>query len=249
MMHFRTRHTLIILADRVLHAIRPGWRRQLSIRELVLPGFGSEHHETPSGLLNEALPKVQLPGIVDVVLGTTWTQLELIALPGKTISSEEANSVAETVARRLQAQGTHRDALIPRVARLPEHLLVAAIPDAVREKISAALADQKIAIASLQPLFTWLSQDPQARFRQKNGWVVLTEPGAVSIAHLTNGDLDSLRAYRMNDEGVELGNLLRRQEAATGHLLAATEIISVAGIKPTLPVDWPSSSLLRDFPN
>lgn len=248
-MYFRTRHILIILYDRVLHAIRSGWRRQLSIRELVLPGFGSEHHETPSGLLNEALPKVQLPDIVDIVLGSTWTQMELITLPSKTISREETNSVAETVARRLQAQGAHRDALIPRVARLPEHLLVAAIPDSVREKIVDILADQKIAVASLQPLFTWLSQDPQTRFRQKNGWVVLNEPGAVSIAHLTNGDLDSLRAYRVNEEAIELGNLLRRQEAATGQLLGTTEIISVAGIKPALPADWSNSSLLRDFPD
>lgn len=249
MMHFRTRHTLIILGDRVLHVIRPGWRRQLSVRELVVPGFDREHHETPSGLLNEALPKVQLPDIVDIVLGTTWTQMELITLPSKTISSEEAKSVAETFARRLQAQPSHRDTLIPRVARLPEHLLVAAIPDSFREKIVDILADQKIAVASLQPLFTWLSLDPQTRFRQKNGWVVLNEPGAVSIAHLTDGDLDSLRAYRVNEETIGMGNLLRRQAAATGHLQAATEIISVAGIKPTLPADWPSNSLLRDFPN
>lgn len=250
MIHFRTRHTLIVLSDRVLYAIRPPWRGRLSVRELPSSVSNGKHHKSPASLLQDALPSHKMPDTVDVVLGMAWTQMELVALPDKTISRKEIDSVAETISRRLQSQPPSQAfPILTRPAKLADHLLVASMAAPCRDGIVRELAQLRIRVASIQPLFSWLSIEPQTRFRQQDGWTALSEPGAVSIAHLTAGELDSLRTYRTDGTTIEFDQLLLRQAAASGLAADSVEVLSLADTAPTLPPGWASTTLLRSFPN
>lgn len=250
MIHFRTRHTLIVLSDRVLHAIRPPWRGRLSVRELASSVSNDKHHKSPASLLLDALPSHNIPNTVDVILGMAWTQMELVALPDKTIGRNEIDSVAEAISRRLQSQLSNQPApIVTRHAKLPDHLMIASLAEPYRNEIVRNLAELKIQVGSIQPLFSWLSIHPQTRFKLQDGWTALSEPGAVSIAHLTAGELDSLRTYRTDGTAIELDQLLLRQAAASGLAADSIEILSFADTAPTLPPPWASTTLLRSFPN
>lgn len=250
MIRFRTRHTLIVLSDRVLHAIRPPWRGRLSVRELPSSVSNSNHHKSPASLLSDALPGLQMPDAVDVVLGMTWAQMELVALPDKTISRKDIDSVAETISQRLQSQrSSQAPPVLTRPEKLADHLLIASMAEPCRDGIVRDLARLKIQVTSIQPLFSWLSIGPQTRFRQQDGWAALSEPGAVSIAHLTAGELDSLRTYRTDGTTIEFEQLLLRQAAACGLAADRVEIMNVGDTAPALPPAWASTTLLRNFPN
>lgn len=246
----RTRHTLIVLGDRVLHAIRPRWRGRVSVVDLAPNLSDMPHDGTPTALLENALSGLQLPGAVEIALGAAWARMELVTLPAKVIRRDEERKVAETLAHRMQTEQTDQtDRLLVRSARLPGHLLIAAIPERVRVGIVESLARRKIGLTTIQPLLPWLSMHRQTRFRQRDGWVVLNEPGAVSIAHLTAGEFDSLRTYRVDQENMDIGSFLLRQAAASGRPGGRAEIMTVSSAKPALPPDWSAASLFRDFPD
>lgn len=205
-----------------------------------------------TSLLDEAASGLNPNGAIDLVLGSRWSHAELVRLEGKKVAPEELDRLAEAFAGAPPNQSAETAApWLSRAAPTRDHLLIATIPLAIRDRIVEFLATHDIRIRSIQPLWSWLTLYPDTRFRLEDGWTLLREPGVVSIAHLSAGELDSLRTYQ-TDDGAKVDQLLLRQAAATGLNVDAADAIEVIDIGrglPDLPAGLVNRSRLRKFPN
>lgn len=197
-------------------------------------------------MLAEALPAFHCAGRVSVVLGNPWARADLISLPSSQALANAESTIAQAHAERLTTpSATPAGTWRARYFRLKEHLLVAAVPENSIGPILQTLAENGLAADSIQPLWTWLTLTRPPGRKSNRNWSVLIEPGFLTIAHRTQGELDDLRTCRTDEQGPPLVDLLTRQAASSGFAAGPVETISIAATAPELAPPWQTHSLGR----
>lgn len=245
MLHPDRRHVFVVLSDRVLHVVRD--RKGARLLDQARASTDS-----PTSLLEIALLQFQYAGQATLVMGMPWARVDLISLPAGTGRNLDTNALV-THALSGNSPPTADVSTINRRARafrLKRHLLISSLREDDLESIVDLLSRHHIVAGSIQPLWTWLTLSSVTGFRADAAWLVLLEPGFVTIAHQTRGEPDFLRSIRTPDHTADAGWLseqLNRQVAATGLVAGSTELISLAGPAPELAHPWTSSIFGRVF--
>lgn len=238
MLHSAPRHAFVVLSDRVLHLAQNRKGTQLLGQVCV-------RADSPAALLEIALPQFQNTGQATLVIGNPWTPIDLIRLPSDAGRNLDISTlVAHAQSGNPPTAGVSRIDWRPRAFRLKRHLLISSLRQDHLEAIADVLSRHHIVARSIQPLWTWLTLSSTIGFHANAAWLILLEPGFVTLAHQTGGEPDYLRSIRTPDNVAApdwLNDQLNRQAAATGLSAGATEIIALTGPAPELAEPWASS--------
>lgn len=241
MISLRTSPSLLLLSDRVCWTTGGRWAKHPALRAWPPPRTVEPPPDFKE-LLDLACENMPAEDTLDVVLGARWTRLDLVALPKGRLTDDESATLVEACRARFLADRGDAPELIVQPQKLPGQLLVAAIDRPLCNALRTALG--RIRVRSIQPLLGWLS-DGRFKFRLRDGWIAVREPGQVTIGHLTRGYLDSLRMVRTGETPTDLAQLIRRQSAGSGLPLGDTEVVSLVETPLPPPEDWKHRWLSR----
>lgn len=177
-------------------------------------------------------------GRVQIGVSDLWVRSHLIPATAGSLGEDEMLLLAHGHFARQYPQ-TGQDAWTLRLAQQGPHLLAAAIETALLEAIKASSANSGAKLTRIEPLFCWVYDRFEKALADANGWLLLDEPGMLSLALVTQGRLVSLHSQRCETAQDEVAlRLLERQSALLAQPSVEVRVVGIEARQIRLPAPW-----------
>lgn len=175
---------------------------------------------------------------VHIALSDLWVRSHLMPATPTRLSEDEMLLLARTHFAR-QYPETGQDNWTFRLALQGTRLLVAGMESGLLEAIKETNANAGARLRRTEPLFSWVYDRFERALADATGWMLLDEPGMLTLAFVERGRLTSLHCQRCeNDQGEIAVRLLERQSALLAQQSAEVRVFSVDARLIHLPAPW-----------
>lgn len=175
---------------------------------------------------------------VDVALSDLWVRFHLVLAIPRDLAAGEMLLMARAHFGR-QYPDASLESWTFRLARQDSRLLVAAMESKLPEAIRTAHVGLGARLRRVEPLFSWVYDRFEKVLADTTGWLLLDEPGLLTLACLERGRLTSLHNQRCeNDQDEVATRLLERQSALGAHQSTEVHVFSVDARIVHLPSPW-----------
>jgi hypothetical protein len=175
---------------------------------------------------------------VQVVLSDLWVRSHLMPATSTSLGEDEMLLLARTHFAR-QYPETGQDNWNFRLALQGGRLLAAGMESELLEAIKACSANAGARLARLEPLFGWVHDRFEPALAGTTGWMLLDEPGMLTLAYIEQGRLTSVHCQRCDGDEDEVATmLLARQSALLARQSVEVRVFSVAAQPLRLPAPW-----------
>ena len=210
----------------------------LAPKPLVAPGQGTDWHAAASALRSALAGRRRGGTRIRVVLSDGWVRYDLTPMGSGGLNEDESLLLAHTHFAR-QYPETGNDSWILRIALQKECMLAVGIESALLEALREAAASAGAPLSGIEPLFTWVFDRHRMDLVKVSGWLLLDEPGMLTLASIESGQLTSLHAQRCeSDPEYAAVQLLERQSALLSRRSVDVCVISAGNRVLRLPVPW-----------
>jgi hypothetical protein len=175
---------------------------------------------------------------VDIVVSDLWVRSQLMPAAAARLTEDEMLLLARTHFAR-QYPETGQDRWTFRLARQGPRVLAAGTEWELVDAIKEASANARAKLRRMEPLFSWVYDRFENALANTSGWMLLDEPGMLTLAYVEQGRLASLHCQRCeNDQDEAAVRLLERQSALLAQQSAEVRIFSVGARVIRLPDPW-----------
>ena len=234
----------LLLSPRLLVSRRKTiirWRKGSSPAraELVEPIEVGVDWKAAVSMLEKSLVREARRGMrVGITLSDLWVRFHMIQLSSTRLSEREMLSLARThFARQYPEIGP--DNLTIRLALSGSRLMAAGIESDLLRAIEGVTERTGSKLVRIEPLFSHVFDRFEKILASATGWILLDEPGMLTLACVEKGCLTSLHFHRCEaDQNQSALQLLERQSALLGRQLTEVRVFSVAPRQIHLPAPW-----------
>lgn len=210
----------------------------LAPNALVAPGQGTDWQAAANALRSALAGRRRGGNRIRVVLSDLWVRYDLTPMGSGGLNEDESLLLARTHFAR-QYPETGNESWILRIALQKECLLGVGIESALLEAIREAAASAGARLSAIEPLFTWVFDRHRMDLVNVSGWLLLDEPGMLTLASIESGQLTSLHAQRCESDPEDAAvQLLERQSALLARRSEDVCVISAGNQVLRLPVPW-----------
>jgi len=216
--------------------------RQSSARassDLIEPAQDSADWHPAVTLLGKVLSREARFGTrVHIALSDLWVRAHLLPATATSLNENEMLLLARTHFAR-QYPETGQDAWNFRLALQGTRLLAVGMESGLVEAIREVNAGAGARLSRMEPLFGHVFDRSEKALANTTGWVLLDEPGMLTLAFVERGMLTSLHCQRCESDRDEIAaQLLERQSALLAQSTVEVRVFSVAGRALRLPPPW-----------
>lgn len=217
------------------------WRRGgAALRsEPVEQAAGAADWRPAVAALGEALVREARHGTrVHIALSDLWVRSCLMPVASTGLNAEETRLLAHAHFARQYPQ-TGQDNWTFRLALQGTRLLAAGMESELLDAVRQANVRAGSQLGRMEPLFSWTYDRFEKALAGSTGWMLLDEPGMLSLAFVEQGRLVSLHCQRCDCEQDEIAaRLLERQSALLAQTCVEVRVFSVAARQVRLPPPW-----------
>ena len=201
-------------------------------------GTGTDWRPAVAALRGLLVREARYAMRVDIALSGLWVRPHLVpAMPGN-LGADEMLLLARAHFGRQYPEAS-QESWTFRLARQGPRLLAAAMESSLLEAVKGANAAAGARLRRMEPLFSWVCDRFEKSLATATGWMLLDEPGLLTLACLEHGQLTSLYPQRCDgDQDALAVRLLERQSALCAHQSAEVHVFSVDGRIIRLPAPW-----------
>ena len=176
---------------------------------------------------------------VEIAVSDLWVRSHLMPATSSSLSEQEMLLLARTHFTR-QYPESGQDNWTFRLALQGAHLLAAGMESGLMQAIKEISASAGARLSRVEPLFSWAYDRFEKALRDTSGWMLLDEPGMLTLAFVEQGRLISLHCQRCagDDQDEVAARLLERQSALLAQQSAEVRVFSVEGRPIRLPAPW-----------
>jgi hypothetical protein len=175
---------------------------------------------------------------VHIALSDLWVRSHLMPATSTSLSEDEMLLLARTHFAR-QYPETGQDNWTFRLALQGTRLLAAGMESELLEAIREINAAAGAQLSRLEPLFSWVYDRFEKALADATGWMLLDEPGMLTVAFIEHGRLMSLHFQRCESDQDEIAmRLLERQSALLAQQSVEVRVFSVDARPIRLPAPW-----------
>jgi hypothetical protein len=175
---------------------------------------------------------------VQIALSSVWVRSHLMPAASTSLSEDEMLLLARTHFAR-QYPETGQDNWTFRLALQGTRLLAAGMEAELLGAIGDAGTRAGAQLSRMEPLFSWVYDRFGKALADATGWMLLDEPGMLTLAFIEQGRLMSLHCQRCDSDQDEIAvRLLERQSALLAQPSAEVRVFSVGARLIRLPAPW-----------
>lgn len=175
---------------------------------------------------------------VHIALSNLWVRAHLLPATSANLSENEMLILARSHFAR-QYPETGQDAWTFRLALQGTRLLAAGMESGLVEAIRVINAGAGARLGRMEPLFGYVFDRSEKALANTTGWMLLDEPGMLSLAFIEQGRLMSLHGQRCETGRDEIAaQLLERQSALLAQQSTEIRVFSIDGRALRLPPPW-----------
>ena len=175
---------------------------------------------------------------VHIALSDLWVRSHLMPATSTSLSEDEMLLLARTHFAR-QYPETGQDNWTFRLALQGTRLLAAGMESELLEAIKEINASAGAQLSRMEPLFSWVYDRFEKALADTTGWMLLDEPGMLTLAFVEQGRLMSLHCQRCESDQDEIAvRLLERQSALLAQQSVEVRVFSVDARLIRLPAPW-----------
>lgn len=175
---------------------------------------------------------------VHLVLSDLWVRLDLTSAGSAGLSDDEMLLLGRAHLFQ-QFPDAGQDGLSIRIARQESRLLAAGMDSRLLASLKETAATAGLRLKRIEPLFAWANDRYRKELLGVSGWMILVEPGMITVSLLERGRLTSLHAQRCEAGEDQAGLLLlERQNALLAQPCLEVCVISVGTRGLRLPAPW-----------
>lgn len=237
-------HLEIVLTPRqaVVKRRWPGrWRNHdapVICEPITSPANGADWQEAVSALGKLMARARQYGSRAHLALSDLWVRMDLTSVGSARLSDDEMLLLARTHLAQQFPDAGH-DGWSIRLARQDTRMLAAGVSARLLQSLREAAAASGLRLTRIEPLFAWVHDRYRKDLLAVTGWMVLVEPGMITIASTERGQLISLHAQRCDtDQEQVVLRLLERQSALLARPSLDVCVFSVATRGVRLPAPW-----------
>lgn len=175
---------------------------------------------------------------VHIALSGLWVRSHLMPAASTRLSEREMLLLARThFARQYPESG--QDNWTFRLALQGAHLLAVGMESELLQAIKEISTSVGARLSRVEPLFSWAFDRFEKSLADTSGWMLLDEPGMLTLAFVEQGRLISLHCQRcVSDQDEVAARLLERQSALLAQQLTEVRVFSVDARQIRLPAPW-----------
>lgn len=175
---------------------------------------------------------------VHIAVSDLWVRYQMMPATPASLSEDEMLLLARThFARKYPEAG--QDHWTFRLALQETRLLAAGMESELLEAIKETSANAGAKLRRMEPLFGWAYDRFENASADTSGWMLLDEPGMLTIAFVEQGRLMSLHCQRCDSDQDEVAvRLLERQSALLARQSVEVRVFSVDARLIHLPAPW-----------
>jgi len=175
---------------------------------------------------------------VHIALSDLWVRSCLMPVASTRLNEGEMQLLAQAHFAR-QYPETGQDNWTFRLAVQGTHLLAAGMESGLLDAVREINAKAGAQLGRMEPLFSWVYDRFEKALAGSTGWMLLDEPGMLSVAFIEQGRLASLHCQRCEGEQDEIAvRLLERQSALLAQPSVEVRVFSVDARPLRLPSPW-----------
>lgn len=173
-----------------------------------------------------------------LALSGTWVRLDLTSVGSASLSDEEMLLLARAHLARQFPEAAH-DGWSVRIARQDTRLLAAGIDARLLQSLNDSARASGLRLTRIEPMFGWVHDRHRKDLLKATAWMILVEPGMVTLALLERGLLGSVHAQRCETGDLQaVLRLLERQNALLAQPRFDVCVFSVGCRAADLPSPW-----------
>lgn len=175
---------------------------------------------------------------VHIALSDLWVRSHLMPAISTSLNEDEMPLLARThFARQYPESGQSNWTF--RLALQGTRLLAAGMESELLEAIKEISAKAGARLSRMEPLFSWVYDRYEKALADASGWMLLDEPGMLTLAFVEHGRLMSLHCQRCeNDQDEVAVRLLERQSALLAQQSIEVRVFSIGARLIHLPAPW-----------
>jgi hypothetical protein len=175
---------------------------------------------------------------VHIALSDLWVRSHLMPAASTSLTEAEMLRLARTHFAR-QYPETGQDNWTFRLALQGTRLLAAAMASELLQAIREISANAGARLSRMEPLFSWVVDRFEKALAGATGWMLLDEPGMLTLAFIEQGRLMSLHSQRCESNQDEVAlRLLERQSALLAQPSFEVRVFSVGASLVRLSAPW-----------
>lgn len=207
--------------------------------ELVEPAQDSADWHPAVTMLGKVLSREARFGTrVHIALSDLWVRAHLLPTMSTSLNENEMLLLARTHFAR-QYPETGQDAWTFRLALQGTRLLAAGMEPGLVAAIREVNTGAGARLSRMEPLFGYVFDRSEKALAHTTGWMLLDEPGMLTLAFVEQGRLTSQHCQRCESDRDEIAaQLLERQSALLAQQSTEVRVFSVDGRALRLPPPW-----------
>lgn len=175
---------------------------------------------------------------VHIALSDLWVRFEMMPAMPSGLSEDQMLLLARNNFAR-QYPETGQDRWTYRFAAQGARLLASALESELLAAIEATNASAGARLMRMEPLFGWVCDRFDNGLADATGWMLLDEPGMLSLAFVERGKLTRLHCQRCESDQDEVAvRLLERQSALHAQQSFEVRVFSVDARRLRLRAPW-----------
>ena len=175
---------------------------------------------------------------VHIAVSDLWVRAHLMPATSTGLSEDEMLLLARAYFTR-QYPETGQDNWTFRLALQGTRLLAAGMESELLDAIKQINASAGAQLSGIEPLFSWVVDRFEKALADASGWMLLDEPGMLTLALVEQGRLMSLHCQRCESDQDEIAvRLLERQRALLARQAVEVRVFSVGARLIRLPAPW-----------
>lgn len=175
---------------------------------------------------------------VQIAVSDLWVRSHLMPAASAGLNEEETLLLARTHFARHYPE-TGQDNWTFRLALQGTHLLAAGMESDLLTALNEINAITGVQATRIEPLFSWVYDRYEKALAGTRGWMLLDEPGMLTVAFVDRGVLMSMHCQRCEtDQDAVAFQLLERQSALLAQQFVEVRIFSVDARAIQLPAPW-----------
>lgn len=237
-------HLEILLTPRqaVVNRRGPGrWRMHGApvICEPVTPPANGADWQDAVRALGKVMARAHRYGSrAHLAVSDLWVRMDLTSVGSARLSDDEMLLLSRTHLAQQFPDAGHDDWSI-RLARQETRLVAAGVSARLLQSVREAAASTGLRLTRIEPLFAWVHDRYRKELLRVTGWMILVEPGIITIALMERGQMIGLHAQRCDtDQEVGVLRLLERQSALLARPSLDVCVFSVETRGLRLPAPW-----------
>lgn len=175
---------------------------------------------------------------VHIAVSDLWVRSRLMPATSTSLNENEMLLLARTHFAR-QYPETGQDNWTFRLALQGSRLLAAGMESELLQATREISASAGAQLSRMEPLFSWVYDRFEKALADASGWMLLDEPGMLTLAFVEQGKLLSLHCQRCaGEQDTAAVRLLERQSALLARPSVEVRVFSIDARLIRLPAPW-----------